>query len=628
MLASRQGRILNTGALAPKRPRVSIVIPAYGAASLLRNCLLSLAKFAPPDCSVCVLDDATPDDSIRETCVEVQISLPQLRYARSEMNRGFVGICNWGYEAFRDPGTDLLLLNSDTEATAGFLEELQAVLYLHEKHGVVSPRSNNATIFSIPHAAWSQVKHLLPRYQIMPTAVGFCMLIKAEVLNRFSLFDEVYSPGYNEENDFVCRINRYGYSAVAANWAYVFHHESSSFGSRRAKLEEAHNQILLFRYPEYERKVSDYSRFHRDPIERFAELLTPHRPRILYDLFHLPPAYTGTSDFGLNLLRELSWILGDEFELSVGVHPEVRFFGNELTGYRIFEDPPDSQAVFDLVFKPCQIFSWIEFVRMERLAPRLAFCLQDIIGVRCDYFNSPRRQIVLERTAELSDQVFTISDFSRSDFNAFYRTNVPMQVIHHGTNFGLTAGEFRAGEYVLLMGNDYVHKGIHDAIEHLGANWPLVVLGGKQEFVSANIRHLGSGKLTRQHLRDLFANARLVVYPSYYEGFGLPVIDALALGKPVVVLDSVMNRELESTLEDPNLYKIGSMQELRSLVAKLFDQGPATPPTEPRRWRDVAHEYARAFREILSRDFDPVRIRARWELLRTLDSAALPEEDS
>ena len=56
--------------------------------------------------------------------------------------------------------------------------------------------------------------------------------------------------------------------------------------------------------------------------------------------------------------------------------------------------------------------------------------------------------------------------------------------------------------------------------------------------MSANVRQLGSGKLTRQRLRDLYANARVVVYPSYYEGFGLPVIDTLALGKAVVVLDS------------------------------------------------------------------------------------------
>jgi GT2 family glycosyltransferase len=289
---------LNIGDLAAEPHSVSILIPAYGAASLLRKCLLSLARFAPPECFVYVLDDATPDDSIRETCEQMESSLPRLRYVRSEVNRGFVGVCNWGCENHRERESDLLLLNSDTEVTEGFLEELQAVLHLHEKHGVVSPRSNNATIFSMPHAAWIRSKSLLPRYQVMPTAAGFCMLIKAAVLDRFPLFDEIYAPGYNEENDFVCRINRYGYSALAANWAYVFHHESSSFGSRRAKLQEAHHQILQFRYPEYERKVADYERFHKDPVERFAILRAPHRPRILYDLFHLPPAYTGTSDFG------------------------------------------------------------------------------------------------------------------------------------------------------------------------------------------------------------------------------------------------------------------------------------------------------------------------------------------
>jgi GT2 family glycosyltransferase len=612
-------------------PRASILIPAYGAAPLLRKCLLSLARFAPPECLVYVLDDATPDEGIRETCAEIVDSLPQLRYERSEVNRGFVGICNWGCEKFREPESDVLLLNSDTEVTSGFLEEMQAVLHLHEKHGVVSPRSDNATIFSIPHDQWDEIRHVLPRYQIMPTAVGFCMLIRGEILDRFPLFDECYSPGYNEENDFICRINRYGYSALAANWAYVFHHDSSSFGFRRAKLEEAHRQILLFRYPEYERKVADYERFHKDPVERFAALLTPHRPRILYDLFHLPPAYTGTSDFGLNLLRELSRIVKNEFELSVGVHPAVRFFSHELTGYRIYNDLPDSSEVFDLIFKPCQIFSWIEFVRMDRLSPRLAFCLQDIIGVRCDYFNSARRQIVLQRTAELSDRIFTISDFSRSDFAAYYRTDIPMQVIHHGTNFGMTDGEFRAGgEYVLLMGNDYVHKGLHDAIERLGTDLPLVVLGGKQEPLPANVRRFASGKLTRQRLRELYAGARVVVYPSHYEGFGLPVIDTLALGKPVVVLDSAVNRELASALGDTNLHRIGSMKDLRSIVERLFRMEPAEriDGQEPRRWHDVAQDYARAFREMLSRDFDLPRMRARWELLRTLDSATLPEEDS
>ena len=65
-------------------------------------------------------------------------------------------ICLW------HPGSDLLLLNSDTEVTSGFIEEMQAVIDLHEKHAVVTPRSNNATIFSVPQ----QGERLDPKLRI------------------------------------------------------------------------------------------------------------------------------------------------------------------------------------------------------------------------------------------------------------------------------------------------------------------------------------------------------------------------------------------------------------------------------------------------------------------------------
>ena len=158
------------------------------------------------------------------------------------------------------------------------------------------------------------------------------MLIKGEVLRRFDLFDEVYSPGYNEENDFVCRINRCGYSAVVANWAFVFHSGGSSFGDRREKLEAINRATLLQRYPEYPRKVEDYLSLEIDPVEHFARLYTPHRPRILYDLFHLPAAYNGTAEFGLSLLREVSGELEPELELYVGIAPRAGLFCGRAVG--------------------------------------------------------------------------------------------------------------------------------------------------------------------------------------------------------------------------------------------------------------------------------------------------------
>jgi GT2 family glycosyltransferase len=617
-----------------KKPRpISILIPAYRAADKLLVCLKSLAKHAPTDCRVHVLDDATPDDSVRKTCEAVQSHFPQLSYHQSEVNRGFVASCNWGFRRLREAGADLLLLNSDTEVTAGFLQEMQAVLYLHERHAVVTPRSNNATIFSVPWAGgilppaesyevWQQIRSLLSRYQVMPTCVGFCMLVKHEILERFGLFDESYGSGYNEENDFVCRINRYGYSAVAANWAYVFHYESSSFGARKKKLEADNRKLLLSRYPEYERKVADYVRFNVDPVEGFASSFVPHRPRILFDLFHLPALHSGTSEFALNLLREIGRLVEDDYDLYVGINQAREFFAHELTGYRIYEDLPNAQMTFDLVFMPCQLFTWDEFRRMARLAPRVAYTLLDIIAVRCDYLGAASRQILFRKTAELSDCVFAISEFSYSDFAAYYNSEITMNVIHLGTNFGRTTGEFRTGEYILVMGNDYVHKGVADAVSQLNGKWPVVVMGGKSQTKpqSENVRRLGSGVLSRQDMRELLVNARIMVYPSHYEGFGLPVVDALALGKPVIVLDNEVTRELAQITSDRNLHRIESLNQLQDSVLQIFEHETTAPKAPLRTWRAVAEEYVIAFREILARDVDVAKLRARWDTLRTFDS--------
>ena len=182
---------------------VSIVIPAFGAADEVRQCLESLCHYAPPNCEVLLADDATPDNSVADVAASFQSRL-SLTYVRRSDNLGFVENCNEAIRAILPSGNDVLLLNSDTRVTAGFLEEMWEVLHLHEKHGVVSPRSNNATIFSVPsserlapddaYGLWTSIRHLLPRYQVMPTAVGFCMLVKNVVFRQLGLFDPKYQP--------------------------------------------------------------------------------------------------------------------------------------------------------------------------------------------------------------------------------------------------------------------------------------------------------------------------------------------------------------------------------------------------------------------------------------------------
>jgi glycosyltransferase involved in cell wall biosynthesis len=448
------------------------------------------------------------------------------------------------------------------------------------------------------------------------------MLIKSEVLDRFEFFDEIYSPGYNEENDFVCRINRCGYSAISANWAFVFHHESASFGLRRAELEERNRRTLLERYPEYPLSIDDYVRCYADPLEYFADLYRPHRPRILFDLFHLEPKHCGTSEFALNLLRAINRLIADEWELYVGIGDALPFFASELRGYRIYEDPPQGGMTFDLVYMPCQLPASRELHRMNRLAARVSFTLLDIIAVRCEFLRTPNRHTLTRRAAELADKVFAISESSCADFAAFFGTEVPMKAIHLGTNMAVNREEIEAGEYVLLIGNAFPHKGVDDALKHLDCEWPIIVLGGdsKGDRAGTHTRCLQSGKLSRQSIRELFVKARVVVYPSYYEGFGLPVADALALGKPVIVLDTAVNREIEKIAQDRNLHRIQTLKQLNETVRELF-QRSAQPPEVPfRDWQAVGEEYVQSFLEMLSQEIDVPKLRARWDFLRTLQS--------
>ncbi|HEY7211655.1 MAG TPA: glycosyltransferase [Bryobacteraceae bacterium] len=502
------------------------------------------------------------------------------------------------------PGHDLLLLDPDAEISQDFLAEMQAVLHLHERHAAVSPLAVRET------GIFERISPLLPRYSRAPAALPACVLIKAEIIERLGFFDEIFHSFHAALDDFVCRINRRGYSSVTANRTYALF-------DRQNDPSEPDRDLLLYRYPEYEHKFAFYDNFERDPVEQFAILSAPHRPRILYDLFHLTPSHSGTSDFGLNLLREL-WKQADgEFELFVGTHLAERFFMHELAGYRIYDDAARADEMFDLAFKPSQPLSWTELRRLDRLAPRVSFTLLDLIGVRCDYLNSPARQFVLQRAAKLSDYVFALSAFAASDFNAFFAESVPFHTIHLGTNYGRTPDELLPGEHVLVVGNNFAHKGVTEALAYLGTQPDIVVLGGKPEPAASHVRWLASGDVSRQHMRDLFSRARVVVYPSYYEGFGLPVIDALALGKPVIVLDSAVNRELDASFANRNLHRIATLSALPGVLDQLLRTEP-TPAPEMRRWPDVAAEYLNAFRMLFRRDWDVGKMRERRAFLRAL----------
>lgn len=253
---------------------VTVVIPVYGDLPSLKVCIDSLLKFLNPKHKVLLVNDCGPQaDEIEKAILEIIKDQKNFKYVRNPKNIGFVKTCNWAVLELDKTDNDILLLNSDTEATEGFLDELQSVLYAEDKIAVATPRTNNATIATIPVIAMNykgidpkkayklflKIKDKLPRYNEVPTAHGFCMLIRREIIKKYGLFDEIFGKGYGEENDFSQRLIKHGYKSVLSNRSFVYHLEGKSFGiNEKQKIIAKNRKIIDQRYPNYTKDVRDY----------------------------------------------------------------------------------------------------------------------------------------------------------------------------------------------------------------------------------------------------------------------------------------------------------------------------------------------------------------------------------
>lgn len=273
--------------------KVTIIVPVYGDWSSLKDCIISLKKHVNNNIhKVVFVNDCGPEvDTLEVKILDSIKNIKNFQYHRNEKNLGFVGTCNRAVNELDKSSNDILLLNSDTEVTEGFLETMLGVLYESSKHGCVSPRSNNATIATIPISAAKQrginkeasytmyrkMKKYFPPYFETPVAHGFCMLIRRSIIKEYGLFDPIFKKGYGEEVDFCMRIKDKGYKSLLANHAYVFHLEARSFSiERKMELIKENHKIIDSRYPDYGKIVRDYMNkalIREAKIERRAGIL-------------------------------------------------------------------------------------------------------------------------------------------------------------------------------------------------------------------------------------------------------------------------------------------------------------------------------------------------------------------
>ena len=211
--------------------RCDIIIPVWNQPVFTKDCVDSIAKNTHGDYRLIIIDNGSDDRTrIYLEGLKARTHCPVL-LMRNEKNVGFIKAVNQGIKASVEPY--VCIVNNDTLVTRGWLSEMVGVISSAPDIGVVNPSSNTLgqkPVRGEPIELYAvSLKKLSGTYVELGSAIGFCMLIKREVIERIGLFDEIYGMGNFEDTDFSRRAVKEGYRCVRACGAYVWHRESSSF---------------------------------------------------------------------------------------------------------------------------------------------------------------------------------------------------------------------------------------------------------------------------------------------------------------------------------------------------------------------------------------------------------------
>jgi glycosyltransferase involved in cell wall biosynthesis len=215
---------------------------------------------------------------------------------------------------------------------------------------------------------------------------------------------------------------------------------------------------------------------------------------------------------------------------------------------------------------------------------------------------------VVPRVLAAARRVIAVSEFTKRELIELLQ--VPedkIRVVPNGVDGTFTPdGPAEEGEYVLAVGTLEPRKNLPRLVEAMRrSDVELRVVGaqgwGGVEVGGNGVRWLG--EVSDSELARLYRGARCVAYPSLYEGFGIPVLEAMACGAPVVTSRGTAMEEIAdgaAVLVDPNdpaELAAGidrATAERDVLVARGLDRASAF------RWDAVAEATVAVYREAVA----------------------------
>lgn len=295
-------------------------------------------------------------------------------------------------------------------------------------------------------------------------------------------------------------------------------------------------------------------------------------------------------------------------------------------------------------FSQDRLFPGIDlFHATDHLLPRLSqvktiFTLHDLIFRFYPEMHKPLNRwfltLMMPRFLRVADAVIAVSECTKRDAVRFYGLDEgKIHVVHEGVNprFRPAAPEALSEvrrtyglpeRFILSLGTIEPRKNLtsllkaYGALRETGSDFKLVIAGKKgwlYEGFFRKLRELGledevifPGFVPDGDLPALYSAADLFVFPSLYEGFGLPVLEAMACGVPVITSNTSSLPEVAgdaAILIDPNSVDalVGAMRTvLKSEQLRRDLQAKGQMQAAEFSWDTAARETVAVYASVLA----------------------------